>query len=776
MYRKYEGKILIFGILYMENERDEDMELDAVGLKIQEEKLAPLLRRSLIGLERETQRVTSTGILSSTDHPKSLEDRLKHNYIKTDFGESQMEFITPPIEGANNVVNYLDAIQQVATQNIQDNEQLWTLSSLPELPDDESEIRVAHPDEKGYRYRNELIKKYGKKRQLFTSVHLNFSLSEKLIQTIFTSEFHNYFDSYVAFHNYIYLKIGRKFVQNRWLLTYLFGATPIYDGENTGIQDSVRSVRNSELGYTNIDDSIRASYRSIESYVGSLKKMVQAGQLLSFSEFYGDVQFKSIKKNEDFLISEGINYFELSGLDIDPFSRVGIQSETIKFVELLAAYFLMTPDMVENDVDDTLLKAKELNNKVAMENPMTESVVKNEGVKILDELILFNNNFYLDDDLSKQLDSYKKQFEQPQLSLSAKITEQIVDGSLVHFAMTQAKANKLFYHSQLSSLIGFEKYSKNTQLILTELLKKGLPFDLVDSDADVIRVNGHLLRDGTISNLDSSILNEVVSDKQLLKKVLGHLDIKVPSGISVHSLEEAMDHYPDIANKALVIKPRFIKGSQATHVFRIAPTVSEYKEAVKRILLVDSQALIEQIVVGSVYRFMIVDGHVRGVVERLPVSVVGDGRRPLMQLVAAKNAQSERSSLGPWYQIKLLAVEKQTLEAQGIDETTIISRGSEAIIRYDSNFYAGANQNEVTNQIHGSYISLVEDYAKRLEMKIGAFDIIIPNLYIPYDHEIGNMATVLSVETSPDLAMNSYPNYGDERSIAGEIVAILEIK
>lgn len=750
------------------------MELDAIGLKIQEEELGPLLRRSLIGLERETQRVMNTGILSSSDHPQSLGDRLKHNYIKTDFGEAQMEFITPPIEGADNVVNYLDAIQQVATQNLPDNEQFWTLSSLPELPDDESKIRVAHPDEKGFLYRNKLIKKYGKKRQLFTSVHLNFSLSEKLIQTLFTSEFHNYFDSYVEFHNFIYVKIGRKFVQNRWLLTYLFGATPIYNGDDNNIRDSVRSVRNSELGYTNIDDSIQASYQSIESYVTSLKKMVQEGKLLSFSEFYGDVQFKSIDKNENSLISSGINYFELSGLDVDPFSRVGIKSKTIRFIQLLSAYFLMTPDLAEDEVDLTLLKAKQLNDEVAMEDPRTKSVTKNAGIKLLDELILFNNNFYLDDGLKDELVSYKEQFEQPELSLSARINAHVINESLVNFAMSQANLNRRFYQSQLNSLTGFNNYSSNTQLILAGLLKKGMRFDLVDDDGDVIRINGHLLQHGTISDLDSSILNQIVHDKQTLKKVLGQIDIKVPSGISVRNLDEAMAYYPDIVGKALVVKPRFVKSSKMTHIFRVAPTLNEYREAIKRNLLVDTQVLIEQIVVGSVYRFMMVDGRVQGIVERLPVSVVGDGRQTLAELIAQKNAKIGRSSRGPWHQLNLLEVERQTLETQGINETTIIPRGSEAIIRYDNNFNAGASQNEVSGQMDVSYVSLIEDYAKRLKIMIGAFDVVIPNLYIPYDAKHTDSLIVLSVETSPDLAINSFPNFGDKQVIADRIIELLQ--
>ena len=110
--------------------------------------------------------------------------------------------------------------------------------------------------------------------------------------------------------------------------------------------------------------------------------------------------------------------------------------------------------------------------------------------------------------------------------------------------MNQANLNRRFYQSQLNSLTGFNNYSSNTQLILAGLLKKGLRFDLVDDDGDVIRINGHLLQHGTISDLDSSILNQIVHDKQTLKKVLGQIDIKVPSGISVRSLDEAMAYYP----------------------------------------------------------------------------------------------------------------------------------------------------------------------------------------------------------------------------------------
>ena len=56
-----------------------------------------LLREGCFGLEKENVRVNQDGTLALTPHPAVFGDKGKHPYITTDFSESQVEMITPPL-------------------------------------------------------------------------------------------------------------------------------------------------------------------------------------------------------------------------------------------------------------------------------------------------------------------------------------------------------------------------------------------------------------------------------------------------------------------------------------------------------------------------------------------------------------------------------------------------------------------------------------------------------------------------------------------------------
>ena len=53
--------------------------------------------KGLFGVEKENIRVDRHGVIAQTPHPAIFGDKLNHSYITTDFSESQVEMITPPL-------------------------------------------------------------------------------------------------------------------------------------------------------------------------------------------------------------------------------------------------------------------------------------------------------------------------------------------------------------------------------------------------------------------------------------------------------------------------------------------------------------------------------------------------------------------------------------------------------------------------------------------------------------------------------------------------------
>jgi len=89
-----------------------------------------LLEGRLIGVEKESLRVSPSGSISQLPHPRSLGSALTNPYITTDYSEALLEFITPPYAHTRDVLAFLRDIQTFVYGEL-DNEILWATLPCP---------------------------------------------------------------------------------------------------------------------------------------------------------------------------------------------------------------------------------------------------------------------------------------------------------------------------------------------------------------------------------------------------------------------------------------------------------------------------------------------------------------------------------------------------------------------------------------------------------------------------------------------------------------------
>ena len=218
---------------------------------------------ALFGLEKENIRIDKNGKLAQTPHPKVFGNKRTHPYITTDFSESQVEMITPPLPDIWQTIGFLETIHDIVSLEL-NNEYLWPQSIPPILPDDKH-IPIARFDEDGkdaQQYREFLAQKYGAKNQLFSGIHFNLSFSEKLMELLYRKIYPTI--SFDEFKDEAYLKVVRQILRLRWLYILLYGNSPVVDSSMElkckrppfTIDKNViaLSIRNSCYGYQNIDE------------------------------------------------------------------------------------------------------------------------------------------------------------------------------------------------------------------------------------------------------------------------------------------------------------------------------------------------------------------------------------------------------------------------------------------------------------------------------------------------------------------------------------------
>ncbi|MBM6552240.1 glutamate--cysteine ligase [Marinomonas ostreistagni] len=333
------------------------------------------------GVEREALRVSrANGRISQEPHPKALGSALTHPSITTDYSEALLEFITGVHDSVEGVISELNDIHLYSNQVLAPmGECLWP-GSMPCQLDSNDEVPIAYYGESNSGklkriYREGLSNRYGRIMQCIAGMHYNFSFSEAFWDylaelrgvTLDSAEARQ------AFKSEQYFALIRNFRRKSWLLSLLFGASSAIDisflpskpeklkelGERTWAGDSATSLRMSDIGYQNkAQDGLKVCYNDVKTYIDTIKgalstpypayqalgvkvdgnyKQLSHNILQIENEYYSDIRPKRVTESGEHpsaaLQKRGVEYIEVRIMDLDPSSPIGMQPETLYFLD-----------------------------------------------------------------------------------------------------------------------------------------------------------------------------------------------------------------------------------------------------------------------------------------------------------------------------------------------------------------------------------------------------------------------------------------------------------
>ncbi|CAN5666114.1 glutamate--cysteine ligase [soil metagenome] len=333
------------------------------------------------GIEKESLRAQPDGQLALTPHPLALGSALTHPHITTDFSESQLELITGVHADAETALQELVQVHQY-TYRVLDSmgdERLWVSSMPCGLPTDETIPIGRYGSSNVGRaksvYRMGLGHRYGRRMQTISGIHYNWSMPGVSSEQ--------------------YFGLIRNFRRHAFLLLYLFGASPALCssfvatrphelqpiGEGSMHMPYGTSLRMGRLGYqSEAQGSLKVSYNSLEGYAASLQDALtrpwpayeaigiqnpggdynQLGNTLLQieNEFYGTIRPKRViypgERPLHALRERGVEYVEVRLMDLDPFEPVGINAQTMRFIDVFLLHCLLndSPDDTPQEIDE----------------------------------------------------------------------------------------------------------------------------------------------------------------------------------------------------------------------------------------------------------------------------------------------------------------------------------------------------------------------------------------------------------------------------------------
>jgi glutamate--cysteine ligase len=326
------------------------------------------------GIEKESLRVRPDGSLATTPHPRALGAALTHPHITTDFSEAQLELITGVHVTATACLDELTHIHRFVYRHIGD-EVLWCASMPCKLPDENAipiaRFGISNLGRAKTLYRTGLSHRYGRRMQVISGIHYNFSVAE---------------DSWprAGFRdaNEAYFALTRNVRRHAWLLLYLFGASPavcasFVAGRAHELQElspgtlylpHATSLRMGRLGYLSAaQDALAVTYNDLPSYAASLEdaltrphpayetigigdgadyRQLATSLLQSENEFYRTIRPNRVVRRGErplrALRERGVEYVEVRAMDLDPFCAIGITPHTVRFLDVFLLHCLLT--------------------------------------------------------------------------------------------------------------------------------------------------------------------------------------------------------------------------------------------------------------------------------------------------------------------------------------------------------------------------------------------------------------------------------------------------
>lgn len=184
---------------------------------------------------------------------------------------------------------------------------------------------------------------------------------------------------------------------------------------------------------------------------------------------------------------------------------------------------------------------------------------------------------------------------------------------------------------------------------------------------------------------------------------------------------DAAYEYAQSIGFPVIVKPN--SGSQGKGV-ALVHTRRDFYAAMRRIFKLDRVALVQTPVSGRDYRIVVLDDKVISAYERIPLSVVGDGKSTIRALLDKK----QRHFLGSSRDTRLKPEDPRTkakLARQQLTLESVPARGERMFLLDNANLSAGGDALDVTDAMHSGFRQFAVKLTKDMGLRLCGVDIMV---------------------------------------------------
>ena len=315
-----------------------------------------------------------------------------------------------------------------------------------------------------------------------------------------------------------------------------------------------------------------------------------------------------------------------------------------------------------------------------------------------------------------------------------------------------------------------EALGPSTRALVEAAERRGIPWERIGSGSLIRLGYGRHIRfiQASLTSTCSSVAADVASDKPLTKALLDRALLPVPRGEVVRNEAEALAAAGRIGFP-VVVKPLYGNHGRGVSVGLATPgAVAEgYRIAREH----GRRALVEEQLLGSDFRILVVGGKMVAACERRPCRVVGDGKHTIAELVEIENQDPRRGEghAKAMSRIRLDEVVLAHLAGEGRSLDHVPAPGEVVELCRAANLSRGGTAHDVTDRIHPEVQALCERAARVVGLDVCGVDLVAEDITRP----LGPKSGIVEVNAAPGLRMHLAPAEGSPRDVGDAILDAL---
>ena len=180
-------------------------------------------------------------------------------------------------------------------------------------------------------------------------------------------------------------------------------------------------------------------------------------------------------------------------------------------------------------------------------------------------------------------------------------------------------------------------------------------------------------------------------------------------------------HYACKLGWPVIVKPN--SSSQGRCVFKVH-TRKEFEIAFRAISNIDSMIIVETFVKGQDYRLVVLDGRVISAYERIPLSVTGDGKSTISDLLTAKQRHFEKTGRDTVLKLDDRRI-RSKLARQGLTFNSCLEKGRQVYLLDNANLSGGGDSKDVTATVHPEFQKIAIDVTKDMGLRLCGVDLMV---------------------------------------------------